>query len=194
MVMFVAHDQSSPARLGAVESNHQFAWFRARCLTVWRAPKVYEVPSQGFEPRSPESRSGVLPLDELGALLPCSSVGCRGFEPLIFCLKDSCLNPLGQHPIFARRARDSNPQSPRRARLLSRQLPHQFGMLSNCSRPPWSCLADKPPHQWHALLEHGRQDSNPQLLVLETSGLPIDRRPYTGETRFTASDGDPPET
>src|SRR6185312_11463224 len=48
---------------------------------------------------------------------------------------------------------------------------------------PWSCLADRSTHQCHALQRHGRQDSNLQLLVLETSGLPIDLRPYIGGTR-----------
>lgn len=96
-----------------VESALPFRLASTEC--VW-------VPSQGFEPRSPESKSGVLPLDELGALRPCSSVGCRGFEPLIFCLKDSCLNPLGQHPIFARRARDSN-------------LMHSFTLTFPCLLP-----------------------------------------------------------
>jgi hypothetical protein len=36
--------------------------------------------------------------------------------------------------MFARRAQDSNPQSPQQAPLFSRQLPRQFGMLSKCSR------------------------------------------------------------
>jgi hypothetical protein len=43
---------------------------------------------------------------------------------------------------------------------------------------PWSCLADRSSHQCHALQRHGRQDSNLQLLVLETGGLPIGLRPY----------------
>ena len=92
----------------------------AGALPIWPAPNACSVPSQGFEPHLPESKSGVLPLDELGSLLIerrstapycCAFVGCRGFEPLIYCLKDSCLDPLGQHPV-----QETGPSSSRLAR------------------------------------------------------------------------------
>ncbi len=83
--------------LRAVESNHQIAWFRARCLTdlastewtvVYNDRAVARLRHLGLNEESPLSKSGMLPDYTMTEDRIDAPVGCRGFEPLISCLKD----------------------------------------------------------------------------------------------------------
>ena len=53
-------------------------------------------PDQGFEPRPPESESGVLPLHQSGMVVPA------GFEPGITGLKILCPGQLDEGTMTAR--------------------------------------------------------------------------------------------